>query len=154
MGTGAAAALDAQCSYLQQEICQQEQTLAEKHDSLAMLENAHARAILRKDNQIRVLQRKLFDATTQMRGQEQAMQLREERFAKLRTVYTDNQKLKARIAKLTEEAEARETEVRELRELVDLEADRAAASMAAQEETRSVSAYNERTYVRVQPLDC
>lgn len=136
MGTGAAAALDAQCSYLQQEICQQEQTLAEKHESLAMLEDAHARTMQRKDNQLRALQRKLFDATTQLRGQEQAMKLREERFTKLRTVYTDNQKLKARIAKLAEEAEGRETELRELRELVDLEADRAAASLAAQEETR------------------
>lgn len=50
-------------------------------------------------------------------------------------MYTDNQKLRGRVAKLTEEAEAREQELQELRELVDLEIDRAAASMAAEEET-------------------
>lgn len=86
-------------------------------------------------SQVRGLQRKLFDATTQLRAQEQAMQMREERFVKLRTVYTENQKLKARISKLTEEAEARETELHELRGLVDVEVDRAAASMATEEET-------------------
>lgn len=75
VGNGAAAALDAQCSYLQAEITQQDQSLAEKQDSLAMLEEQHARAMQRKETQVRGLQRKLFDATTQLRAQEQAMQV-------------------------------------------------------------------------------
>lgn len=53
VGTGAAAALDAQCSYLQQEISQQDTALAEKQDSLALLEELHARAMQRKETQVR-----------------------------------------------------------------------------------------------------
>jgi prefoldin subunit 5 len=52
VGNGAAAALDAQCSYLQAEITQQDQSLAEKQDSLAMLEDLHARAMQRKETQV------------------------------------------------------------------------------------------------------
>lgn len=136
VGTGAAQALDAQCTQLQAEISQQNDTLAQKQSSVAILEEQHARALQRKEAMIRNLQKKLQDAGQQLREHEATLHQQADRYSKLRTVYTDNQKLKARVAKLTEEAEAREEELKELRELVDLEGDRAAASMAAHEETR------------------
>lgn len=136
VGTGAAQALDAQCSQLQAEITEQNDSLAYKQTSLAILEEQHARTLQRRDVQIRTLQRKLQEAGQQLHEHEAALYQQAEKYSKLRTVYTDNQKLKARMAKLTEEAEAREEEVREMRELLEFEGDRAAASMAAHEESK------------------
>lgn len=134
VGTGAAQALDAQCSQLQAEILQQNQALANKQSSVAILEQQHARALQRKDAQVRVLQRRLVEMEQQVLEREAELQQQLDKQGRLRTVYTDNSRLKARLAKLSEEAEAREEEVQELREMLDLQADRAAASMAANEE--------------------
>jgi DNA repair exonuclease SbcCD ATPase subunit len=133
VGRGAAAAIDAQCEKLQEEISETDKQLSSRQESWGLLQEALAR----KDAEVRALQRKIVDMAQRLHELAQLRQQDAQRYSRLNTVHTENQKLKLRVVKLLAALDVKEGEYQETRTLLESHAERAdAIAEAARQEAR------------------
>jgi DNA repair exonuclease SbcCD ATPase subunit len=133
VGRGATAAIDAQCEKLQEEISETEQQLTTRQESWVLLQEALAR----KDAEMRALQRKLVDMAQRLQQLAQLRQQDAQRYSRLRTVHTENQKLKSHMAKILAALDEKENELQATRTLLASHAGRAGAiAQASHQEAR------------------
>lgn len=127
VGRGAAAAIDAQCEKLQEEISETDHQLSTKQESWNLLQEALAR----KDAEVRALQRKLVDMAQRLHQLAQLRQQDAQHYSRLNTVHTENQKLKSRVSKLLAALDVKDGELQGMRTLLESHAERADAVVEA-----------------------
>lgn len=127
VGRGAAAAIDAQCEKLQEEISETDHQLSTKQESWALLQEA----LTRKESEVRALQRKLVNMAQRLHELAQLRQQDAQHYSRLNTVHTENQKLKSRVAKLLATLDAKDGELQGMRTLIESQAEKVDADVEA-----------------------